>query len=102
MLTIRLARQGRRNQPKFRLVVAEKSRPVKGKFIETIGYYHSIAQPKIFKANEERIKYWISHGAAPSQTVAALCKTHLKWNDLDRFIKPRNLKNPPKKQAKAA
>ena len=67
MLVIRLTRIGKKNQPSYRVVLAEKSRPIKGKFIEILGSYNPRLKTKIFKA--ERIKYWISKGAQASPTV---------------------------------
>lgn len=67
MLTIRLARTGKRNQPSFRVVLAEKGRSAKGKFIEILGNYNPIQKVKSLKA--ERINYWILKGAQPSETV---------------------------------
>lgn len=67
MLRIRLSRIGKKNTPIYKVVVAEKTRPVKGKFIESLGMYNPGNKDNTF--NEERIKYWISVGAQPSQTV---------------------------------
>lgn len=67
MLRIRLSRVGKKNTPIYKVVVAEKSRPVKGKFIEALGMYNPGNKDNTL--NVERIKYWISVGAQPSQTV---------------------------------
>ena len=67
MLRIRLSRVGKKNTPIYKVVVAEKSRPVKGKFIESLGMYNP--GNKSQQLNADRIKYWISVGAQPSQTV---------------------------------
>lgn len=67
MLVIRLARIGKKNQPAFRVVLAEKGRSAKGKFIEILGNYSPRIKAKGLKA--ERIKYWISKGAQPSATM---------------------------------
>lgn len=67
MLRIRLSRIGKKNTPIYKVVVAEKSRPVKGKFIESLGMYNPSSKDNTL--NAERIKYWISVGAQPSQTV---------------------------------
>jgi small subunit ribosomal protein S16 len=67
MLRIRLSRVGKKNTPIYKVVVAEKSRPVKGKFIESLGVYNPGNKDQ--SLNAERIKYWISVGAQPSQTV---------------------------------
>lgn len=67
MLRIRLSRRGRRNEQTFRLVVAEHSRPIKGKFMEELGYYNPRLKTKSF--NQERILYWLKQGANCSATV---------------------------------
>lgn len=66
------------------MVVAEHSRPVKGKFLELLGSYSP--SKKDITLNKERIQYWISHGAAPSQTVARLLKKE-GMDGMDKFIK---------------
>jgi small subunit ribosomal protein S16 len=67
MLVIRFTRRGRRNDPSFRLVVCEQSNPVKGKFLEELGFYNPKLKTKAFQ--KERILYWIGHGAKCSPTV---------------------------------
>lgn len=67
MLVIRLSRVGKRNAASFRVVLAEKSRPVKGKFIEILGFFNPRTKEKSFKG--ERIKHWLSQGAQASPTV---------------------------------
>jgi len=67
MLVIRLTRRGRKNDPSFRLVVTESSNPIKGKFLEELGFYNPKLKTKSFK--QERILYWMSKGAKCSPTV---------------------------------
>lgn len=72
---IRMARYGKRNDPFYRLVIADKERPRDGKFIEVVGTYDPNNKQNRFKADKERIAYWIGKGATPSETVANLLKT---------------------------
>ena len=44
-------------------------------FIEEIGYYNPISQPKEIKINQERAAEWLKKGAKPSDTVKALFKS---------------------------
>lgn len=74
MLVIRLTRSGKTSQESFRMVVAEQSKAVKRQYIELVGHYVPTSNPKILKFNQERISYWISQGAQPSETVASLLK----------------------------
>lgn len=97
MLVIRLTRTGRRNQPKFRLVLAEKSAPVKGKFIEILGHYSAISNPKQFVADTTRIEYWIGKGAKPSPSAASLCKKYLQMNNMEQYFTSPSKKRSKKK-----
>lgn len=72
MLVIRLQRTGRKNLASYRIVAAEKARPVKGKFLEILGHYLPAQKDPILKVNTERATHWISQGAIPSDTVARL------------------------------
>lgn len=93
MLVIRLQRTGRKNLPAFRLVLAEKARPVKGKFLEILGHYLPARTPPVFEWQGERIAHWMSQGAHPSNTVARLLrKTGL--NNMEKFIKPYVKRKP--------
>lgn len=67
MLVIRLTRIGKKNQPSYRVVLTEKTNPVRGKFIEILGSYNPRLKEKALKA--ERIQYWLSKGAQASDTV---------------------------------
>lgn len=72
MLKIRLTRTGRKNRPHYRLVVAEHSAPVKGKFIAILGSYDPLNKKVQLKKDE--IIAWMNKGAKPSNTVAKLLK----------------------------
>jgi len=68
MLKIRMQRVGRINQPSFRIVVTEHARSTKaGKIVEKIGTYNP--RTKARTLDEARVKYWISVGAQPSDTM---------------------------------
>jgi len=68
MLTIRLTRKGKKNQPFFRVVLVDKRKSSKGgKSIEDLGYVDPLSKRKSF--NAERIKYWLSKGVKPSETI---------------------------------
>ena len=74
MVRIRLRRTGARNNPAYRLVVADSNSPRDGRFIETLGHYLPTRQPAVVEINEERAKHWLSVGAKPSDTAASLLK----------------------------
>jgi len=68
MLVIRLLRTGKKNQPSFKIVVVEKQKSsTSGRYIEEVGFYNPLTKERVLKA--ERIKYWISVGAQPSETI---------------------------------
>ena len=74
MVKIRLARAGRKKAPFYRVVVAESSAPRDGKFIEIVGTYNPITTPSTITLNTERIGYWKSVGAQPTERVKKLIK----------------------------
>lgn len=68
MLKIRMQRTGRINIPSYRVVVTEHTAaPQAGKFVELVGNYNP--KGKVRNLKEDRIKYWMSVGAKPSDTV---------------------------------
>jgi small subunit ribosomal protein S16 len=69
-----MKRIGAKNSPVFRIVVADGRSPRDGKFIEEIGTYHPRQKGDNVKLDLERIKYWVSKGAQPSETVASFIK----------------------------
>jgi len=74
---IRLRRDGAKKRPFYHVVAADSRRARNGRFIEELGYYNPIvaadAEP-ILVLKEDRIRYWLSVGALPSETAAALLK----------------------------
>ncbi len=95
MLVIRLQRTGRKNAPAYRVVVAEHSAPVGGKVTEIIGHYIPTRDPAEFTAKHERVQYWVSVGAQPSNTVARLLKKD-GLKDMEKFMKTYTKKRPNK------
>ena len=68
MLTIRLQRRGKKNQPFFKIIVTEeKKSSTRGRSVEELGYYNPLTKER--SLNGERAKYWMSVGAQPSDTV---------------------------------
>ncbi len=71
---IRMKRVGAKNAPVFRIVVADGRSPRDGKFIEEIGTYQPLKKGENFKMDLDRVKYWLSKGAQPSDTVASFLR----------------------------
>lgn len=74
MVKIRLRRTGKTKQPSYRVVVADSRSPRDGKFIEIIGHYNPIRQPKVLEIKADRARYWLGVGAQPTDTVVSLLK----------------------------
>lgn len=71
-LKIRLARGGAKKRPFYRIVVAEATAPRDGRFVERVGSYNPIlpaGHPERVVLDSERLKYWISVGAQPTERV---------------------------------
>jgi len=87
-----MVRQGRKNEPHFRIVVSDKRKKIDGAYIENLGNYEPKANPdKKITIKDERLKYWISQGAQVSNALTAILKNLGKMP----------AKNKPKKAAKA-
>ena len=71
---MRLRRMGSRNAPFYRVVVQDGRRAPTGRLIETIGWYDPKQEGTNFSINLDRVEYWTSSGAQPSDTVASLIK----------------------------
>src|ERR1700733_8171519 len=75
MLTIRLTRVGRKNDPSFRVIVIDSKRKVKaGNYLEMVGSHDPRLDRTELKA--DRIKHWLSMGATTSDTVHNLLVSH--------------------------
>jgi small subunit ribosomal protein S16 len=73
MLRIRLARGGAKKRPFYRIVVTQSEAPRDGRFLERLGSYNPFLPHDSLERvvlNQERIQYWISVGAQPSDRVA--------------------------------
>src|SRR5215470_3464049 len=77
-VSIRLRREGTKNRPYYRVVVADGRSPRDGKFIEIIGTYDPKQSGQNSSFSIERAEYWISKGAQPSDTVRSLIKKQKK------------------------
>ena len=91
-MKIRLARGGSKKRPFYRIVAADSRMPRDGRFIEKLGTYN----PLLAKDSEERVKmdvervqYWISQGAQPTNRVARMLEA--------AGVKEKTERNNPKK-----
>lgn len=74
MVTIRLSRSGAKKRPFYHLTVADKRTGRDGRFIERVGFFNPIARggEERLRVDLERVQYWQSQGAQPSERVAKL------------------------------
>ena len=110
-VSIRLRREGSKNRPYHRVVVADSRSPRDGKFIEILGTYDPKQTGQNSSFSVERAEYWISKGARPSDTVRSLIKKQRRWLLPSQHLKPsvrvqNRLKEihrlPPRRQASPA
>ena len=73
-VVIRLRREGGRNAPTYRVVVADKRMPRDGKFIEQLGSYDPSGKNTEAPLQLDRVDHWIKQGAKPSETVLSLVR----------------------------
>lgn len=66
---LRLKRMGSKQKPFYRIVAADARSPRDGKFLESVGTYDPIKGSEVVSVNEERILYWMTNGAIPTDTV---------------------------------
>jgi small subunit ribosomal protein S16 len=80
MVTIRLARGGAKKRPFYGIMVADQRRSPRGKFIERVGFFNprAVGGEERLRIDTERVEYWISKGAQPSDRVASLIKQYAK------------------------
>lgn len=69
---IRLRRMGAKKNPFYRIIVADSRSPRDGRFIEEIGYYNPLTEPKTVKIDDEKATKWLNNGAKPTDTVDRL------------------------------
>jgi small subunit ribosomal protein S16 len=77
MVAIRLRRAGSKKRPFFRVVVTDSRAARDSSFVEILGFYNPRTKPAVVNVNTERVNYWISKGAQPSDSVRTLIARHL-------------------------
>lgn len=85
MVRIRLRRVGAKKQPSYRVVAADKESPRDGRFLEVLGFYNPRTEPSTIEFKEDRVYYWLSVGAQPSDAVRRLFDQVALWDRYQRF-----------------
>lgn len=76
---IRLKRLGKIRAPQYRVVVADSRTKRDGRAIEEIGLYHPTQEPSLIQLDSDRVQYWLSVGAQPTEQVLAILKVTGDW-----------------------
>ena len=74
MLRIRLTRRGAKNQPTYRVIVADQRAPRDGAFVDIIGHYNPRTDPITLSIDEAKAREWLRKGAQPSESAAKLLR----------------------------
>ena len=85
MLRIRLSRTGKKRQPSYRIVVADKRSRRDGRVVERIGFYNPLPDPVEYRIQEARALHWLSVGAQPTDAVRQLLEKQGTFGRLQRI-----------------
>jgi small subunit ribosomal protein S16 len=105
---IRLKRFGKKRTPFYRVVVMDSHTKRDGRAIEEIGKYHPTEEPSVIEIDSERVLYWLSVGAQPTEQVTALLKLTGDWQKFKgdkgatNTVKPQVAKASPEERIKEA
>jgi small subunit ribosomal protein S16 len=77
---IRMMMLGRKHRPYYRIVAIDGRQPRDGRTIEELGTYDPMIKDTDSRVTmiPDRVKYWLSVGATPSEKVAVLIKKYMK------------------------
>jgi small subunit ribosomal protein S16 len=98
MIVIRMSRQGRTNRPHFRIGVYDVRTRRDGPPIEYLGHYDPLKKEGAVTMDDERVRYWLSQGAAVSETITSF----LKRRGVALPVRTRAPKRRSRKAPKAA
>jgi small subunit ribosomal protein S16 len=99
---IKLKRLGKIRSPHYRIVVADSRTRRDGRAIEEIGLYHPVQNPSRIEVDSERVQYWLSVGAQPTEPVAAILKVTGDWQKYKGLPAPAPMKVAEPKADKKA
>jgi small subunit ribosomal protein S16 len=100
---IRLLRMGKIRNPQYRIVVADSRTKRDGKAIEFIGLYHPKEEPSRIEVKSDRVQYWLSVGAQPSEPIIAILSKTGDWQKFKGLPAPTEpLKVAPEKADRKA
>ncbi|GAB2771871.1 30S ribosomal protein S16 [Streptomyces sp. NPDC054796] len=99
---IKLKRLGKIRAPHYRIIVADSRTRRDGRAIEEIGLYHPVQNPSRIEVDSERVQYWLSVGAQPTEPVAAILKVTGDWQKFKGLPAPAPMKVAEPKADKKA
>ncbi|MCT2594279.1 30S ribosomal protein S16 [Streptomyces sp. N2-109] len=99
---IKLKRLGKIRSPHYRIVVANSRTRRDGRAIEELGLYHPVQNPSRIEVDSERVQYWLSVGAQPTEPVAAILKVTGDWQKFKGLPAPAPMKVAEPKTDKKA
>ncbi len=91
MVKLRLAKQGRKKLPIYKIVAADSRNSRDGRFIEALGQYRPQNDTGKVQLNEERVMYWLNVGAQPTDTMRSILSKEgilLKWHLEKKKVDP--------------
>ena len=98
---LKLKRMGKIRTPQYRVIVADARNKRDGRAIEEIGKYHPKEHPSFIELNSERVQYWLSVGAQPSDAVRALLRKTGDWQKFKGLPAPTPLQVAEEKDPEA-
>jgi small subunit ribosomal protein S16 len=89
---IRLLRMGKIRNPQYRIVVADSRTKRDGRAIEFVGIYQPKEDPSVIEVKSDRVQYWLSVGAQPSEAVQRILERTGDWQKFKNLPAPEPLK----------
>ncbi|ADL44948.1 30S ribosomal protein S16 [Micromonospora aurantiaca] len=99
---IRLLRMGKIRNPQYRIVIADSRTKRDGRAIEFVGVYQPKEDPSVIEVKSERVQYWLSVGAQPSEAVQRLLELTGDWQKFKGLPAPPPLKVAPERADRKA
>jgi small subunit ribosomal protein S16 len=99
---IRLLRMGKIRNPQYRIVVADSRTKRDGRAIEYIGIYHPKEDPSLIEVKSDRVQYWLSVGAQPSEPVQRILEKTGDWQKFKGLPAPPPLLVAPERANRQA
>ncbi|SDT77691.1 30S ribosomal protein S16 [Actinoplanes derwentensis] len=85
---IRLLRMGKIRNPQYRIVIADSRTKRDGRAIEYVGIYQPKEHPSVIQVKSERVQYWLSVGAQPSEAVQRILEKTGDWQQFKGLPAP--------------